>query len=74
MVSSRTTARSWRSASGARAHVRGRYAGALELDLPEPIRSVVERRHQAIVDAALPPARSAQPQCDGRQRTLRAND
>jgi uncharacterized protein (TIGR02284 family) len=32
-------------------HVRGRYAEALELDLPEPIRSVVERHHRAIVEA-----------------------
>jgi uncharacterized protein (TIGR02284 family) len=31
-------------------YVRGRYAEALELDLPEPVRSIVERHHRAIAE------------------------
>ena len=51
MVSPRDDATIMEECERCQSHVRGRYADALELELPEPIRSVVERRHQAIVDS-----------------------
>jgi uncharacterized protein (TIGR02284 family) len=55
-------------------YVRGRYAEALELDLPGPIRSVVERHHRAIADSHYRVLDLRNRLRDSSARALRAND
>jgi len=54
--------------------VRGRYAEALELDLPAPIHSVVEWHHRAIVATHYRLLDLRNRSRDGATRALRAND
>ena len=55
-------------------YVRGRYADALKLDLPGPIRSLIERHHQAIVDSHYRVLDLRNRFRDSGARALRAND
>lgn len=50
MVSPRDDATITEECERGERYVRGRYAEALELDLPAPIRTIVERHHRAIVE------------------------
>jgi len=74
MVSSRDDSAIMEECERCQSHIRGRYADALELDLPEPIRSVVERRHQAIVETHYRLLDLRNRFRDSSARALRAND
>ena len=54
-------------------HVRTRYADALKLDLPGPIRALVERHHDAIVASHYRVLELRNRLRDGGARALRAN-
>ena len=55
-------------------YVRARYADALKLELPEPLRSLVERHNGAIVDRHYRVLDLRNRFRDGGARALRAND
>jgi len=73
MMSSRDDSAIVEACERGQGEVRGRYAEALALELPAPIRSVVERHHRAIVDAHYRLLDLRNRSRDGAARALRAN-
>lgn len=74
MVSSRDDSAIIEESAQGQGSIRARYAEALELDMPQPIRSVVERHHRAIVDTHYRLLDLRNRFRDARGRAIRAGD
>jgi uncharacterized protein (TIGR02284 family) len=74
MVSSRVDSVIIEECVRSQGSVRGLYADALDLDLPTPLHSVVERHHRAIVDTHYRLLDLRNRLRDNSARALRAND
>jgi uncharacterized protein (TIGR02284 family) len=74
MVKSRDDSAVMEESERCQSDVRGRYADALELDLPQPIHVVVERHHRAIVDTHYRLLDLRNRFRDSSARALRANE